>query len=205
MIDFYKMIIDDDIYGNPDLAPQVYYGYSWRIPYSDMIYRLTGSLDPVQAKGVAVGTSVKHLGMPRLFTDPPTNPNFIAYLQSKIVMEAIAANDWCLVKALVDADDSAYFGKWWGNIQIDQEQNRKFLGGSELLPVHTDYVTGEGVFTFADDADLAFEYSSVKATIKGHITSIKNPKTGFIKADSCGEVIIDENIKAPGDCDIKIG
>ena len=37
------------------------------------------------------------------------------------------------------------------------------------------------------------------------IPSIKNPKTGFIKADSCGEVIIDGNIKSPGDCDIKIG
>jgi len=150
MIDFYKMIVDDDLYGNPDLAPQVYYGYTWRMPYSNMIYHLTGSLDPDQANGVAVGTSVKHLGMPHLYTDPPTKPNFIAYLQSKIVMEAIAANDWCLLQPLVDADDSAYSGKWWGNIKI--EENRKFLGGAELLPVHTEYVTGEEVFTFADNA-----------------------------------------------------
>ena len=152
MIDFYRMIADDDLYGNPDLAPQVYYGYSWRMPYANMIYHLTGSLNPSQAHGVAVGTSVKHLGMPRLYSDPPTNPNFIAYLQSKIVMEAIAANDWCLLQALVDADDSAYFGKWWGNIQIEQEQNRNFLGGAELLPIHTDYVTGQEVFAFADNA-----------------------------------------------------
>ena len=59
--------------------------------------------------------------------------------------------------------------------------------------------------TFGDDADLAFEYSDVRATIKGHVPSIKNPRTGFIHADSCGEVIIDGNIKAPGDCEIKIG
>ena len=59
--------------------------------------------------------------------------------------------------------------------------------------------------TMEPDADLAFEYSDVKATIKGHIPSIKNPKTGFIKVDSCGELIIDGNIKAPGDCDIQIG
>ena len=59
--------------------------------------------------------------------------------------------------------------------------------------------------TFGDDADLAFEYSDVKATVKGHIPSIKNPKTGFIKVESCGELIIDKNIKAPADCDIQIG
>lgn len=56
--------------------------------------------------------------------------------------------------------------------------------------------------TMAPDADLAFEYSSVNADVKGHITSVKNPRTGHIKADSIGEIIIDENIKKPGDCKI---
>ena len=37
--------------------------------------------------------------------------------------------------------------------------------------------------------DLAFEYSDVKANIKGHIDSVKNPKSGCIAADSIGEVI----------------
>lgn len=55
---------------------------------------------------------------------------------------------------------------------------------------------------FRPDCDLAFEYSSVEATIQGHIVSVKNPRSGFITADSIGEVIIDENIKAPGDCKI---
>ena len=54
--------------------------------------------------------------------------------------------------------------------------------------------------TFADDADLAFEYSSVQATIRGHVHSVKNPRTGWIKAGSYGEIILDENIKAPADC-----
>ena len=54
--------------------------------------------------------------------------------------------------------------------------------------------------TFADDADLAFEYSSVQATIQGHVHSVKNPRTGWIKAGSYGEIILDENIKAPADC-----
>ena len=58
--------------------------------------------------------------------------------------------------------------------------------------------------TFEPDADLAFEYSSVKATVKGHIVSVKNPRSGFIKAGSIGEVILDKNIKAPGDCKITV-
>ena len=57
--------------------------------------------------------------------------------------------------------------------------------------------------TFEPDADLAFEYSSVKATVKGPIVSVKNPRSGSIQADSIGEIILDQNIKAPGNCEIK--
>ena len=40
------------------------------------------------------------------------------------------------------------------------------------------------------DADLCFERSSVKATVKGHILSVKNPLPGScITADSIGEII----------------
>lgn len=53
---------------------------------------------------------------------------------------------------------------------------------------------------FTPDADLAFEYSSVEATIEGAVTSVKNPLTGHITADSFGEIILDKNIKAPADC-----
>ena len=56
--------------------------------------------------------------------------------------------------------------------------------------------------TFGPDADLAFEYSSVQADIRGAVPSVKNPRTGRIVADSYGEVIIDENIKAPADCQV---
>ena len=59
--------------------------------------------------------------------------------------------------------------------------------------------------TFEPDADLAFEYSDVQATVRGHVVSIKNPRTGSIRADSCGELILDSNIKAPADCRIEIG
>ena len=58
--------------------------------------------------------------------------------------------------------------------------------------------------TFGPDCDRAFEYSSVQATIKGAIGGIKNPATGRITADSFGEIIIDENIKAPANCELKL-
>ena len=58
--------------------------------------------------------------------------------------------------------------------------------------------------TFDPDCDLAFEYSSIQAEIKGHVTSIKNPLTGSIKVDSVGEIIRDANAKAPNDCVIEV-
>jgi hypothetical protein len=58
--------------------------------------------------------------------------------------------------------------------------------------------------TFGSDADLAFEYCSINATVKGHMVSIKNPTTGSITVDSVGEIIIDQNQKAPADCKITV-
>lgn len=40
-----------------------------------------------------------------------------------------------------------------------------------------------------EGCDLSFEYSDVEADIKGHIDSVKNPKSGKIVADSIGEII----------------
>jgi hypothetical protein len=72
------------------------------------------------------------------------------------------------------------------------------IGGQQPLCYAHDLVLEN--CTFADDCDLAFEYSTVKADIRGHIRSIKNPASGSIVADSIGEVIIDDNIKGPADC-----
>ncbi|MDE6791593.1 MAG: DUF3737 family protein, partial [Muribaculaceae bacterium] len=49
---------------------------------------------------------------------------------------------------------------------------------------------------FAPDCDLAFEDSEVNASILSPVTSIKNPKSGKIKAQSVGELIIDNFSKA---------
>lgn len=47
-----------------------------------------------------------------------------------------------------------------------------------------------------EGCDLAFERSSVRAEIRGHIDSVKNPVSGRITADSIGEIIMD----LPSDC-----
>lgn len=58
--------------------------------------------------------------------------------------------------------------------------------------------------TFGADADLAFEYCTVQATVRGDMVSIKNPTSGHISVEGhVGEVIIDSNIKAPADCKIE--
>ena len=44
------------------------------------------------------------------------------------------------------------------------------------------------------DTDLSFEYSDVDASIKGHISSIKNPRSGVIKVNSVGEIITSDSI-----------
>ena len=76
------------------------------------------------------------------------------------------------------------------------------IGGTQPLCYATDLVLEN--CTFADDCDLAFEYSSLRADVRGHVVSIKNPRTGSIEVDSVGEIILDENIKAPADCRITV-
>ena len=45
-----------------------------------------------------------------------------------------------------------------------------------------------------EETDLSFEYSSVNATIKGEVLSVKNPKSGRIEADGYGEVILADSV-----------
>ncbi len=50
------------------------------------------------------------------------------------------------------------------------------------------------------DTDLSFERSEVQATVRGDIISVKNPISGYIKADSIGEVILDDTLPQPSTC-----
>ena len=45
-----------------------------------------------------------------------------------------------------------------------------------------------------EDADLAFEYSDVDADIRGHVISVKNPRSGRIVLDSVGEIIREDPV-----------
>ena len=103
------------------------------------------------------------------------------------------------------------------NVTIyDSELDGEYLGwhsrGLHLVNCH---ISGEQPLCYADDlvlenctfdpaCDRAFEYSTLHADIIGAITNIKNPRSGYIRANSIGSVTIDENIKAPADCKIII-
>ena len=56
---------------------------------------------------------------------------------------------------------------------------------------------------FEADADLAFEDSSLTADINSNITSVKNPRHGYIKAKKIDTLILDKNILQPADCIIE--
>lgn len=56
--------------------------------------------------------------------------------------------------------------------------------------------------TFDADCDLAFEESDVRADVCGHITSVKNPRHGVVKADSIGLVIADSHMMPDSDCKV---
>ena len=44
------------------------------------------------------------------------------------------------------------------------------------------------------DCDLSFEYSDTEAEVRGHIDSVKNPRSGRIVADSIGEIINEDSV-----------
>lgn len=94
--------------------------------------------------------------------------------------------------------DSYIHGEYLGWYAKNLRLVRCRIGGTQPLCYCEGLILED--CTFDADADLAFEYSTVEATVKGHVVSIKNPTSGHITVDSVGEIIIDENRKAPGDC-----
>ena len=103
------------------------------------------------------------------------------------------------------------------NVSVyDSELNGEYLGWhSRNLRLVNCHITGEQPLcyardlvlencTFGPECDRAFEYSSVRATINGSISGVKNPSSGCIIAESYGDIILDENIKAPANCELKL-
>ena len=76
------------------------------------------------------------------------------------------------------------------------------LSGEQLLCYAKNLVLENCTFDAA--CDRVFEYSTVKADIRGHIENIKNPTSGHIVADSIGSITLDENIRQPADCVIEL-
>lgn len=117
--------------------------------------------------------------------------------------------------AQIDSKDA-----FWGSVDVtvrDSVLDGEYLGWhSRNLRLINCHIKGTQPLCYCDnlvmenctmdsDADLAFEESTVHATIRGSVTSIKNPTSGEIKADSVGEIILDENIRQPADCRIITG
>ncbi len=98
---------------------------------------------------------------------------------------------------------------------IDSEINGEFMAWhSKNLTLINCKISGTQPFcycenlvlencTMAKDCDLAFEYSTVTADVKGSVTSIKNPTSGVIRCDAVGAVIRDEHIAPGADCRIE--
>ena len=94
--------------------------------------------------------------------------------------------------------DSVINGEYLGWYSKNLRLVHCHIGGTQPLCYAENLVLEE--CTFAEDADLAFEYSSVQATILGIVPSVKNPRSGEILARGFGGILIDGNCKAPGNC-----
>lgn len=96
--------------------------------------------------------------------------------------------------------DSSITGEYLGWHSHRLKLVRCHISGTQPLCYAHDLVLED--CTFDADCDLAFEDSEVEATILSPVTSVKNPRTGRIIAQSYGEIIIDEHIRRPADCKI---
>lgn len=98
--------------------------------------------------------------------------------------------------------DSVIDGEYLGWHSKNLRLVNCLLSGTQPLCYAEDLVMENCVMK--EDADLAFEYSSLNADINSPVTSVKNPQDGEIYAKSIGEIIIDENCKNPGACRITV-
>lgn len=96
--------------------------------------------------------------------------------------------------------DSRLTGEYLGWHSKRLRLVRCHISGTQPLCYCSDLVLEDCVFDA--DADLAFEDSTVVATVNSPITSVKNPRSGRIVCQGIENLIIDKNIKAPADCEI---
>lgn len=105
--------------------------------------------------------------------------------------------------SVLDTKDAFWHGK---NIVVENstlkgEYLAWFSDGLTLINCH---ISGTQPFCYCknlklinctmESTDLSFEYSDVEADINGNIMSVKNPRSGYIKADSIGEIILENSV-----------
>jgi hypothetical protein len=97
--------------------------------------------------------------------------------------------------------DSVIEGEYLGWYSEDLRLVRCHIKGTQPLCYCKNLVLEDCT---CEDCDLSFERSSVEADIRGNIVSVKNPVSGYIKADSIGEIIFDEKHKISSTCKVEI-
>lgn len=122
-------------------------------------------------------------------------------------------HDIVIENCVFDTKDSFWHAK---NVTVkDSIINGEYLGWySDGLTLERCRIKGTQPFCYCknltlidcitEDADLAFEYSDVNATVNGNIVSVKNPRSGNITADSIGEIILTDNSKYECNCKITV-
>ncbi|MBD5355906.1 MAG: DUF3737 family protein [Bacteroides sp.] len=90
--------------------------------------------------------------------------------------------------------DSEIIGEYLGWHSRRLRLVRCKISGTQPLCYARDLVLED--CELAPDCDLAFEDSEVNANILSPVTSVKNPLAGCIRANSFGDIIVDEHSKA---------
>ena len=98
----------------------------------------------------------------------------------------------------VTVEDSVLNGEYLGWYSEGLTSRRCRIVGTQPLCYCRDLRLVDCVM---EGTDLAFEYSDVDATVIGHIDSVKNPRSGTIRAGSIGEVVTADSVMGCS-CDI---
>lgn len=105
--------------------------------------------------------------------------------------------------SILNTKDAFWHAK---NVTVtDSEINGEYLGWySEGLTLINCKISGTQPLCYCkglklvncemNGCDLSFEYSDVEADITGHVDSVKNPLSGYIRAGSIGEIITEGSV-----------
>ncbi|HRR28263.1 MAG TPA: Tad domain-containing protein [Victivallales bacterium] len=128
-------LMDDNYYGEDVGIPQEIEGYSWREPYSNMLYQICN-----EGGGIAVAPNTLFAGLPQI--DP-------SWLMDLGLYDSIAARYWCYPTLRNLLKTYSFEGKWW-DLEIISEMT-DFIEESEYLPLHIEF-SSAGDLSIREDA-----------------------------------------------------